>query len=102
MADIICPKCKHVFDNNNPESLVTRGAAAAAGATAGAYFGAEIGIAGGPTEFAQTSRIRIIRKVGQQLQTIPVQLGAALKGDLDQVSARDIPSMQSGDTMVVP
>jgi polysaccharide export outer membrane protein len=61
-----------------------------------------IGIAGGPTEFAQTSRIRIIRKVGQQLVTVPVQLGAALKGDLDQVSARDIPPMQSGDTMVVP
>ena len=72
--------------------------------TPGRYVNAleAIGIAGGPTEFAQTSRIRIIRKVGQQLQTIPVQLGAALKGDLDQVSARDIPSMQSGDTMVVP
>ncbi len=72
--------------------------------TPGRYVNAleAIGIAGGPTEFAQTSRIRIIRKVGQQLETIPVQLGAALKGDLDQVSARDIPSMQSGDTMVVP
>src|SRR5206468_11999733 len=72
--------------------------------TPGRYVNAleAIGIAGGPSEFANTSRIRIIRKVGQQLQTIPVQLGAALKGDLDQVSARDIPSMQSGDTMVVP
>ena len=48
MADIICPKCKHVFDNNNTESLVTRGAAAAAGAGAGAWFGAEIGMVGGP------------------------------------------------------
>ena len=72
--------------------------------TPGRYVNAleAIGIAGGPTEFANTSRIRIIRKVGQQLETIPVQLGAALKGDLDQVSVRDIPSMQSGDTMVVP
>lgn len=72
--------------------------------TPGRYVNAleAIGIAGGPTDFAQTSRIRIVRKVGQQLQTIPVQLGAALKGDLDRVTPRDIPSIQSGDTMVVP
>jgi hypothetical protein len=48
MAQIICPKCKHTFDNNNTESLVTRGAAAAAGGGTGAYIGGEIGIAGGP------------------------------------------------------
>ncbi len=48
MADIICPKCKHVFDNNNKESLVTRGAAAAAVGGVGAYYGAQVGIAGGP------------------------------------------------------
>ena len=72
--------------------------------TPGRYVNAleAIGVAGGPTEFAQTNRIRIIRKVGLQLQTIPINLGAALKGDLDQVSVRDIPAMQSGDTMVVP
>jgi polysaccharide export outer membrane protein len=72
--------------------------------TPGRYVNAleAIGIAGGPSEFAQTSRIRIVRKVGQQLQTIPVQLGPALKGDLDQVTPQDIPLIQSGDTMVVP
>jgi polysaccharide biosynthesis/export protein len=72
--------------------------------TPGRYVNAleAIGIAGGPSEFAQTSRIRIIRKVGQQLQTIPVQIGAALKGDLDGVTSRDIPPIQSGDTLVVP
>lgn len=48
MADIICPKCKQVFDNNNKESLVTRGMAATAGLGAGAYFGSQVGIAGGP------------------------------------------------------
>ena len=48
MADIICPKCKHVFDNNSTESIVTRGAAAAAAATAGAIYGASLGIVGGP------------------------------------------------------
>lgn len=72
--------------------------------TPGRYVNAleALGIAGGPTEFAQTSRVRIIRKVGQQLQTIPVQLGGALKGDLDGISSGEIPSLQSGDTLVVP
>jgi polysaccharide export outer membrane protein len=72
--------------------------------TPGRYVNAleALGIAGGPTDFAQTSKIRIIRKVGQQLQTIPVQLGAALKGDFDRLSSQEIPSIQSGDTLVVP
>jgi hypothetical protein len=48
MAQIKCPKCKRNFSSNNTESLVTRGAAAAAGAGTGAWFGAEIGIVGGP------------------------------------------------------
>jgi phage tail tape-measure protein len=48
MADIRCPKCKELFDMNNPESFVTRDAAFAVGAGAGAWFGAEIGIVGGP------------------------------------------------------
>jgi len=72
--------------------------------TPGRYVNAleAIGIAGGPTEFANTGRIKIIRKVGQQLQTIPVSLTAALKGDFDRLSAQEIPPLQSGDTMVVP
>ncbi len=72
--------------------------------TPGRYVNAleALGIAGGPTEFAQTSRIRIIRKVGQQLQTIPVRLGDALKGDLEGIGPGQIPPIQSGDTMVVP
>jgi polysaccharide export outer membrane protein len=72
--------------------------------TPGRYVNAldALTIAGGPTEFAQTGRIRIIRKVGQQLQTIPVQLGGALKGDVDQLGSGDIPPIQSGDTLVVP
>lgn len=72
--------------------------------TPGRYVNAleALGIAGGPTEFAQTSRTRIIRKVGQQLVTIPVQLSGALKGDVDNLSSADIPAIQSGDTLVVP
>jgi polysaccharide biosynthesis/export protein len=72
--------------------------------TPGRYVNAleALGIAGGPSEFAQTSRIRIIRKVGQRLQTIPVQIGGALKGDLDRLDSGEIPPIQSGDTLVVP
>ena len=72
--------------------------------TPGRYVNAleAIGIAGGPTEVAETGRIRIIRKVGGVVQTIPVQVGAALKGDFDHLSAAAIPQIQSGDTMVVP
>lgn len=72
--------------------------------TPGRYVNAleALGIAGGPTEFAQTSRVKIIRKNGQQLITIPAQLNSALKGDIDTFSRNDIPAIQSGDTMVVP
>lgn len=72
--------------------------------TPGRYVNAleALGIAGGPTEFAQTGRIRIIRKAGPRLLTIPVELGGALKGDLDRLSAGEIPPIQSGDTLVVP
>ena len=56
--------------------------------TPGRYVNAleAIGIAGGPTEFAQTGRIRIIRKSGQQVLTIPVRVAAALKGDFGNLS----------------
>ena len=72
--------------------------------TPGRYVNAleAIGLAGGPNEFAQTNKIRIIRKVGQQMQTIPVLIGPALKGDWDTLTAQNIPAIQSGDTLVVP
>jgi polysaccharide export outer membrane protein len=72
--------------------------------TPGRYVNAleALGIAGGPTEFAQTNRVRIIRKVGAQLVTIPVELSGVLKGDIDNSTASQIPSIQSGDTLVIP
>jgi hypothetical protein len=48
MADVICPYCKHRFESNTPESLVTRAAAMAALAGTGFWFGGGIGIVGGP------------------------------------------------------
>jgi polysaccharide export outer membrane protein len=70
--------------------------------TPGRYVNAleAIGIAGGPTEFAQTNRIRIIRKHGQQVQAIPVRIAGALKGDFTGLT--ELPEIQSGDTLVVP
>jgi polysaccharide biosynthesis/export protein len=72
--------------------------------TPGRYVNAleALGIAGGPSEFAQTGRIRIIRKAGQQLRTIPVRIGDALKGDVDRLTPSEIPQIESGDTLVVP
>jgi polysaccharide export outer membrane protein len=73
--------------------------------TPGRYVNAleALAIAGGPTEFAQTGRMYLIRKVGpNQLQTIPIRLGGILKGDYDGLSPRDVPPIQSGDTLEVP
>ncbi|HSU68618.1 MAG TPA: polysaccharide biosynthesis/export family protein [Tepidisphaeraceae bacterium] len=73
--------------------------------TPGRYVNAleALAIAGGPTEFAQTGRIYIIRKAGpNQVVTIPVRVGGILKGDYDGVTPRDIPPIESGDTMEVP
>jgi polysaccharide export outer membrane protein len=71
--------------------------------TPGRYVNAleAISIAGGPNEFADVGKIRIIRKVGSELQTIPVRLSSVLKGDTDGRTSM-IPPIQSGDTLVVP
>jgi polysaccharide biosynthesis/export protein len=61
-----------------------------------------IAIAGGPSEFAQTGGIKVIRKVGNQLIVIPVRLQDAIRGDTSHLGPNDIPRIQSGDTLVVP
>ena len=72
--------------------------------TPGRYVNAleALSIAGGPSEFAQTGNIRIIRKVGNQLQVIPVRIVDVLRGDTSRLSAQEIPLIESGDTLVVP
>lgn len=72
--------------------------------TPGRYVNAleAIGIAGGPTEFGQVGNITILRKHGQQMQVIRPRLGAALRGDISRLADLDAPSIQSGDTLVVP
>jgi polysaccharide biosynthesis/export protein len=72
--------------------------------TPGRYVNAleALSIAGGPTEFASVGNVSILRKTGQQLQTIRVRLSDALKGDTSRINGSDIPFIQSGDTLVVP
>jgi polysaccharide export outer membrane protein len=72
--------------------------------TPGRYVNAleALSIAGGPTEFAQVGNVSVIRKSGQQLQTIRVRLNEVLKGDASRLTQAEIPFIQSGDTLVVP
>ena len=72
--------------------------------TPGRYVNAleAIAIAGGPSEFAQTGGVKIIRKVGNQLVVIPIRLQDALRGDTSRLGPNDVPWIQSGDTLVVP
>ena len=59
-------------------------------------------IAGGPSEFASVGGAVILRKYGQQIQSIRVRLSDAIKGDTRGLTPDDIPFIQSGDTLVVP
>ncbi|WP_296621897.1 polysaccharide biosynthesis/export family protein [Rhizorhabdus sp.] len=62
-----------------------------------------ISVAGGPTEFADLSRVKIYRKQGAQIQVIDVRLDTAMKGSPSQTDLRGaIIELQSGDTVVVP
>lgn len=61
-----------------------------------------LSMAGGPTEFAQVADIRIVRKNGARLQSMKVRLSGTLRGSSESISESDIPSIQSGDTLVVP
>lgn len=72
--------------------------------TPGRYVNAleALSLAGGPSEFAQIKGIRIIRKQGNQLRAVRVQLGDTLSGNSGRMSDTEIPSIQSGDTLVVP
>ncbi len=72
--------------------------------TPGRYVNAleALAIAGGPTEFANTGAIKLVRKTGDRLVNVRVELSRALKGDAANVSSDEIPRIQSGDTLVVP
>ena len=63
-----------------------------------------ISVAGGPTEFADLSKVKVFRKMGGgSIQVIDIRLDSAMKGN---PSAADLQGatieLQSGDTVVVP
>jgi len=63
-----------------------------------------IGIAGGPTEFAETGNVLILRKQENRLVPIRVRLTEALRGNpsVNDLKVNGLPSLQSGDTVIVP
>lgn len=62
-----------------------------------------ISVAGGPTEFADLSRVKIFRKAGAQIQVIEVRLDNTMKGNPSAADLQGaIVELQSGDTVVVP
>ena len=72
--------------------------------TPGRYINAleALSMAGGPTEFADVGDIKIIRKEGPGVQSIRVRVAGTLKGDSGGLTDADIPTIHSGDTLVVP
>jgi polysaccharide export outer membrane protein len=72
--------------------------------TPGRYVNAleALTMAGGPAQFSSLGGAVILRKTGQQIQTIRVRLSDAIRGDARRLTESDIPFIQSGDTLVVP
>jgi polysaccharide export outer membrane protein len=72
--------------------------------TPGRYVNAleALAIAGGPSEFANTGGVRVIRKIGDRMVVLSVRLQDALRGDTARITPNEIPRIESGDTLVVP
>ncbi len=63
-----------------------------------------IGMAGGPSDFAETSNVLILRKQNGALVTMRVRLNDAIKGNPSSrdLSPNGLPELQSGDTVIMP
>ncbi|MEP2102418.1 MAG: polysaccharide biosynthesis/export family protein [Parasphingorhabdus sp.] len=63
-----------------------------------------LSLAGGPSQFADLDGISIVRKTPTGLTTIRASLGGLFKrsGAAKAVSRRAIPTIQTGDTVIVP
>lgn len=64
-----------------------------------------LSLAGGPAEFANLDGLVIIRKSkAEGLSTLKVRVGALFKSGVDNrtVAQAEIPTIQSGDTVIVP
>jgi len=63
-----------------------------------------ISLAGGPNEFANLNNVMILRKTATRLQPIHVRLAGVFKSSpsRDQISPANIPTIMTGDTVIVP
>jgi polysaccharide export outer membrane protein len=63
-----------------------------------------LSLAGGPNEFANLDNILIIRKVGDQVQTLRVGVAPLFKGSSDSsaVARTNLARLETGDTIIVP
>lgn len=63
-----------------------------------------ISLAGGPSEFANLNNVMILRKTPTGLQPIHVRLASVFKSSpsREQISATNIPTIMTGDTVIVP
>jgi polysaccharide biosynthesis/export protein len=63
-----------------------------------------VAFAGGPTEFADTANVVILRKNGSALSPIKVKLSDVLRGNASgrDVLEKGVPELRSGDTVIVP
>jgi polysaccharide export outer membrane protein len=72
--------------------------------TPGRYVNAleALTMAGGPSEFASLHGATILRKTGRSLATLRLRLDDALSGRAGRMRDGDVPTIQTGDTLVVP
>jgi len=72
--------------------------------TPGRYVNAleALTMAGGPSEFASLDGATILRKTGDRLATVRLRLDDALNGRTGRMRDGDVPTIQTGDTLVVP
>ena len=62
-----------------------------------------IGLAGGPTEFADLGNVLILRKQAARLVPIRIRLTDAVRGSPTERDLNDgLPTLQTGDTVIVP
>jgi polysaccharide export outer membrane protein len=63
-----------------------------------------IAFAGGPSEFADTANVVILRKEGPSLTPIRIRLADMLKGNPSgrDLASNGVPELRSGDTVIVP
>jgi len=61
-----------------------------------------ISMAGGPSEFANLNDVTVIRKDGEKVVAIKVQLSDLIKGRADAGAMKNLLQLQSGDSVVVP